>query len=141
MVLSASAGIHDLDRCLEVLETGKPKPTRPDRINPGVIWLAGSAKYPLFRDERGKRAVRHGGPKRTALNRILGMTTFRLPGASLLECLPAGSLLFMTRAILLSEYAIPAFILCPIWPAHVAVDWRFPAILVLHFLGIARMTL
>lgn len=49
----------------------------------------------------------------TALARVLGMTTFRLPGAAALEWLDPEQLRFLTRGVLVLEYALPALILSP----------------------------
>ena len=49
----------------------------------------------------------------TALIRILGMTTYRLPGAALLESLPMPVLLYVSRVIVLIEYTLPLLILSP----------------------------
>lgn len=51
----------------------------------------------------------------TALHRILGLSTFRLPGAVILESLPDWALQGMSRGVLVVEYAIPFLILSPLW--------------------------
>lgn len=49
----------------------------------------------------------------SALERVLGMTEFRLPAARWLESLPPWCLAWLTRGALLLEYLLPALILSP----------------------------
>ncbi len=49
----------------------------------------------------------------SALVRILGLTTYRLPGATILESLPMPVLAGLSRTVVSVEYAIPILILSP----------------------------
>ena len=49
----------------------------------------------------------------TALNRVLAISTYRLPGADLLQMLPPMLLKVLTRSVLIVEYALPVLILSP----------------------------